>query len=258
MKTEHVESMEELVFKNKNKLYGAYILRRKYQKHLVVSLLVGIFVLFSAISYPLLAAYLNHNHRIHYEPDGGVIIAGPTPPADVAPPPPPPPPDPVVPDRIRFVAPVVVDKDVETDMIPQGELNNQPPNSLPPDITDIPPVDNSKSPIEQPVSPEKPWITVELMPEFPGGNDEMFKFLAQNLRYPVEAREISVSGKVYIYFVVEPDGSISSLKVMRGIGSGCDEEALRVVSLMPKWIPGKQGGIAVRVQYILPVRFTLQ
>ena len=141
---------------------------------------------------------------------------------------------------------------------PQGELNNQTANTLPPDITDVPPVDNSRNTIEQPVAPEKPWITVELMPEFPGGNDEMFRFLAQNLRYPVEAREISVSGKVYIYFVVEPDGSISSLKVMRGIGSGCDEEALRVVGLMPKWTPGKQGGVAVRVQYILPVRFTLQ
>lgn len=258
MKTQHVESMEELVFKNKNKLYGAYLLRRKYQKHLVISLLFGLFLLFSAISYPLIAAYLHPAHRIYSEPGGGVIIVGGLPPADEPPPPPPPPPDLVTPERIRLLTPVVVDKDVDNDLVLQDDLDNQPLAAVPPEIMDLPPVDNSKNTIEQPVAPQEPWISVEIPPEFPGGETELFKYLKDNLRYPAEAKELGVTGRVFVYFVVEPDGTISSLNVKRGIGAGCDEEALRVVGLMPRWSPGKQGGVAVRVQFTLPVKFTLQ
>jgi len=258
MKTEHVESMDELVFYNKNKLYGAYLLRRKYNRHLVVSLLFGLFVIFSAISYPLIAAYLSpvkviigSDHTGNYDPMK---------PAPVEPPPPPPSViEPVVPDRIRFLTPKVVDKELETEMIPQGEMESQPALPLPRDNGEIVPVDdNSKNTIEQPVAPPEPWISVEEMPQFPGGEAELFRFLAGNLRYPPDAKEIGVTGRVFIYFVVEPDGSISGISVRRGIGSGCDEEAMRVVALMPKWSPGKQGGIPVRVQYTLPVKFVLQ
>lgn len=257
MKTEHIETMDELVFKNRNKLYGAYLLRRKYQKNLVLSLLSGLFVILSVVSYPLIAAFLNPDHGIHIGPE--YVIAGPMPPpADVAPPPPPPPPPaPVAPDRIRFVAPMVVDKDVDDNMIPQGEMDNQPSQAPPPEMTDIPPVDNAKNTIEQPVPPQEPFILVEQMPEFPGGETELFSFLSQNLRYPPEARQINVSGVVFVYFVVEPDGLVSGIRVRRGIGSGCDEEAMRIVGLMPRWSPGKQGGVPVRVQFTLPVKFTL-
>jgi protein TonB len=257
MKTEHVESMDELVFKNKNKLYGAYFLRRRYQKYLLISLLFGFFVIFSAISYPLIAAYLNPNHGTHIGTVEGVYGPMPPPSAEPPPPPPPPPPAPVLPDRIRFVAPVVVDKDVESEIIPQGELAGQTSNTPPPDLGEIPPVDNSRIVIEPPAAPPEPFLLVEEMPQFPGGDEALLKFLSQNLHYPAEAKETNITGTVYIYFVVEPDGSISSLKVKRGIGAGCDEEALRVVRLMPVWSPGKQRGMPVRVQFTLPVKFTL-
>ncbi len=99
---------------------------------------------------------------------------------------------------------------------------------------------------------------VESWPEFPGGNSALYAFLGNNLVYPELAKEIGISGKVYLNFVVEKDGSITDVKVIRGIGGGCDEEALRVVNKMPKWTPGKQRGIPVRVRYIFSVRFILE
>ena len=99
---------------------------------------------------------------------------------------------------------------------------------------------------------------VENDPEFPGGVEAMYKFLAQNIKYPQLARENNITGRVYVTFVVEKDGSVSNCKVLRDIGGGCGQEAIRVVKSMPKWTPGKQRGKAVRVQYNLPVNFSLR
>lgn len=98
---------------------------------------------------------------------------------------------------------------------------------------------------------------VEEMPEFPGGMQKLMEFISNNIQYPQVAREKGIQGRVFVSFIVEPDGSISNVKVLRGIGSGCDEEAVRVIKSMPKWEPGKQGGQAVRVNYQIPVNFNL-
>lgn len=98
---------------------------------------------------------------------------------------------------------------------------------------------------------------VEQMPTFPGGDKALSEFISINIRYPQAALDKGVQGRVFVSFVVEPDGSLSDVKATRGIGSGCDEEAVRVVKSMPKWEPGKQGGQAVRVSYNLPVNFKL-
>ncbi|MCF8303384.1 MAG: energy transducer TonB [Bacteroidales bacterium] len=103
-----------------------------------------------------------------------------------------------------------------------------------------------------------PFVPYQEPPSFPGGEMERIKFLQKHLNYPAEAREIGLEGTVYIYFVVEIDGSLTNIKVMRSIGGGCDEEALRVVKKMPKWNPGTQRGRPVRVRYRLPIRFTLR
>jgi periplasmic protein TonB len=100
-------------------------------------------------------------------------------------------------------------------------------------------------------------LVVEQMPSFPGGEEVLYKFLSNNIKYPSVAKEKGISGTVIISFVIEEDGSVAEAKVLRGIGGGCDEEALRVVNLMPKWSPGKQSGKPVRVQYNLPIKFTL-
>ena len=98
---------------------------------------------------------------------------------------------------------------------------------------------------------------VEQMPEFPSGNQKLMEYISNNIRYPQVAREKGIQGQVFVGFIVEPDGSISNVKVLRGIGSGCNEEAVRVVKSMPKWEPGKQKGQAVRVSYQIPVNFRL-
>ena len=102
------------------------------------------------------------------------------------------------------------------------------------------------------------YMIVEQMPEYPGGEDAMYQFLKDNIVYPESAKMDSIQGRVFVYFIVEPDGNISNVKVLRGIGGGCDEEALRVVKAMPKWHSGMQDGKAVAVSYVLPVVFKLQ
>lgn len=107
---------------------------------------------------------------------------------------------------------------------------------------------------------EEPEIfqVVEDQPEFPGGESALFNYLSKSIKYPPMAKDAGVQGIVYVTFVVEPDGNITNVNVLRGIGAGCDDEAVRVVKAMPKWKPGKQRGKSVRVQFNLPIRFTLR
>jgi len=103
----------------------------------------------------------------------------------------------------------------------------------------------------------EPAIIVETAPEFPGGIEAMHQFLRENIVFPAEAREQRIQGTVFVTFVVERDGRISNVNVLRGIGGGADEEAARVVSMMPNWTPGKQGGEPIRMQFNMPIRFAL-
>ena len=112
--------------------------------------------------------------------------------------------------------------------------------------------------VEDEVVEQEIFKIVEEMPSYPGGEAKLMEFVAKNIKYPQIARETGIQGRVFVNFVVEPDGSVSNVSVLRGIGGGCDEEAMRVVKSMPKWKPGKQRGKAVRVQYMLPVNFRLQ
>jgi len=105
---------------------------------------------------------------------------------------------------------------------------------------------------------EEIFTVVENDPEFPGGMEALYKYLGTSIKYPALAKENNITGKVYVTFVVEKDGSIANPRILRDIGGGCGQEAIRVVKAMPKWTPGKQRGKAVRVQYNLPVSFVLQ
>jgi len=101
------------------------------------------------------------------------------------------------------------------------------------------------------------FTIVEHMPEFPGGESERIKFLAENIVYPVQASENGIQGSVFVSFIVKKDGHVSDIRIIKGIGGGCDEEALRVIKLMPPWRPGSQRGKNVDVQYTMPVSFKL-
>jgi protein TonB len=158
-------------------------------------------------------------------------------------PPPPPPPKQVT--QIKIVEDdVEVDEDIDIDV--EADETTEMEEYVPPEEE------------EEEVVEAEIFTVVESMPEFPGGMGELMKYLAENIKYPPLAKESGIQGRVFINFVVEPNGSISNVKVLRGIGGGCDEEAVRVVSKMPNWKPGKQRGKAVRVSYNLPVKFTLQ
>ena len=102
------------------------------------------------------------------------------------------------------------------------------------------------------------FMVVEQMPEFPGGQEKLHAFLAENIKYPESAKESGIQGTVYVTFVVRKDGRISDAKILRGIGADCDEEALRVVNKMPRWKPAKQRGKNVDVQFNLPIGFKLE
>ncbi len=113
---------------------------------------------------------------------------------------------------------------------------------------------------DEEIEGEASIISIDLVeedPEFPGGMEALHKFLADNIQYPQQARDNNISGKVYVSFVVEADGSITNSRLLRDIGGGCGAETLRVVKTMPRWTPGKQRGKPVRVQFNLPVTFTL-
>ena len=105
---------------------------------------------------------------------------------------------------------------------------------------------------------EMVFLRVEDPPKFVGGEDSLRNFIKRHLKYPEEARKEQISGKVELQFIVEKDGTITNEEVIWALGKGCDEEALRVMKLMPKWKPGKQSGRAVRVKFIMPIVFALE
>ena len=101
------------------------------------------------------------------------------------------------------------------------------------------------------------FVVVEEQAEFPGGMEAMYAYIVKNLKYPEAAKEKGIEGRVFVQFVIEKDGSISNVKILRGIGGGCDEAAKEMVEKMPKWKPGKQKGKPVRFQFTLPIKFEL-
>ncbi len=105
---------------------------------------------------------------------------------------------------------------------------------------------------------QEPFVFAEQMPQFPGGKDSLNLYLHNNVKYPNKALEMEIEGTVIVNFLINEDGEISQAKVTTGIGGGCDEEALRVINKMPKWVPARQSGIAVPIYYLLPVNFKIE
>lgn len=111
-----------------------------------------------------------------------------------------------------------------------------------------------------PLKDTVPFSKPEVLPKFPGGDDKLIEFVAANIKYPAKAKKKGNVGTSYISFIVKKTGDVANIKTYKGIPgcASCDEEAIRVVKMMPKWSPGKQGGKPVDVQYILPVKFSLK
>lgn len=161
--------------------------------------------------------------------------------------PPPPPPQ-----KIRFIEPRIVE-DIGPDES-YALIDREGPMNV--GMVDGPYHDGSGD-YEEVRSQDEVLYFSDPMPEFPGGQAKLMDYLKSNIKYPVEAREMGIEGKVYIGYVVKTDGSISDVKVRRGVHQTLDREAIRVIKSMPNWIPGKQDGKPVNVQMTIPVKFTL-
>lgn len=163
------------------------------------------------------------------------------------PPPPPPPPAPVVTEVLNVVED---DVDLEQQEIASSEDSQ---NAVQQETFVAPAVVE-----EEEESSQQIFTVVEEMPKFPGGDAELLKFIAKSIKYPVIAQENGIQGRVICSFVVNRDGTVVDAEVLRGVDPSLDKEALRVISTMPKWTPGKQRGKPVRVKYTVPITFRLQ
>ncbi len=267
--------VDDIIFEYRNKSYGAYLLRMLYDSHLRKAMLAGGLIFTTAIAAPGIIDKFFPDGLIPKKKEVKVEVSlEEPPPLDPAkpPPPPPPPPPPTPPPpaaTVKYVPPVVKkDEEVPEEAPPpkveelkeaqvstktQEGVKNVPANIVEEkEAAPAPPV------IEEVKKEPEVFTVVEQMPTFPDGDLALLKYLASNIKYPALARENGIQGKSIIQFVVDEDGNIGAAKVARGIGGGCDEEALRVVSSMPKWKPGKQRGKAVKVRFTLPVQFRLE
>ena len=255
-----VKPFDEIVFEHRNKEYGAYELRKRYNKHMNTAFIIAISVFVISVSVPAIMDFLDS--IVPVEADTNVeltLVDAPPLDKDVPPPPPPPDPPPPVQETIKFTPPVVTEEPIDEKDIPppQDEIKVQVGTETKEGTGDIelPTEGDGKEEVE---APQQIFTIVEQMPEFPGGEEKLFEYLGKNIKYPSMARENGITGTVYVTFVVEGNGEISDVKKLRGIGGGCDEEAMRVVKAMPSWKAGKQNGKSVRVQYNLPIKFTLR
>lgn len=250
----------ELVFESRNKEYGAYPLRKGYNRTLSRSLIASISIFTFLISLPVIINLISgiEVEKTDKPVEVTVELKEPPPLDENEPPPPPPPPPPPTIETVKFTPPVVVDREIEEDQPPPQETLSETNVGV---VTQEGDDNATELPPEEPVAdPDagKVFTYVEEQPTFPGGEASMYEYLQKNIKYPPLARENGITGRVYMTFVVGPDGDIRDVKVLRGIGAGCDEEAIRVVKSMPNWKPGKQNGRSVNVQFNMPINFTLK
>ena len=262
----------DLVFDEKNKEYGAYKLRSGLAHRNLVALIITIIIAAMVVLLPLLMSLMPEPEVKDEEiqvtelatleeaevKDESLVKK-----VDLAPPPPP------LKSSVKFVAPVIKkDSEVrdEDEMKSQEELQETKVTISIADVKgndeehgkDIAEIKQvvTQAPVEE--VEEKPYTAVEQMPQFPGGEAELLKYIFDKLRYPTISQENGVQGKVYIRFVVSKTGEVKDAQVMRSLDPYCDKEALRVIRTLPRWIPGKQNGVNVPVYYVVPITFKLQ
>jgi len=254
MKTQ-IKNLDDVVFEKRNKNYGAYYLRKAYSKFLSCGLSVTIGAVSLIVLIPFLVYKQAHSVNIDKDVSAEFIIAD-LPKPIVLPPPPPPPDTRSLERRMRLTTPILVKEDVDN-MLNQDIINDQP-QSDDPVITggEETPVEKKQPEVIEPALP--PFTPLQVEPSFEGGEGKLFEWLGKNIVYPPDAIQVGIEGTVVVIFVVEKDGSITNAQLLKKIGGGCDEEVLRIMKIMPKWKPGIQNSVHVRVQFILPVRFNLE
>ncbi len=248
----------DIVFEGRNKAYGAYDLRKKNTKTTVKALIIGAIVFSFAVAAPLIMSLLPDSSSDDEGLDTRIVTMK-LPPKKEQPKkdlPPPPPPPPKV-DQVKFVKPVVAKAEEVTEEPPKiteikdKKLGNETIKGDPDAELTVEPVGNGTAAVVEEVD-NTIYNTagIEVKPDFPGGMEKFYKFVGNNYQTPEEE---GLKGKVYVTFVVEKDGSLTDIKVIRDIGYGTGKEAIRVLNKCPKWTPGEQNGKKVRVLYSLPI-----
>ena len=250
-------AFDDIVFEERNKEYGAYSLRKRYNRNVSISLLIGILILATAVITPYLNAKASENKSKRAERQVQIKMEKLDQPNEQAPPPPPPPPPPTdVVQQQKYVPPVVVDsikpedvKQLMTADQAQTEVKN----------TEVVEVQQQVKEEVQEAEPEQqPFVVVEEMPSYPGGDAALLKYIGEHTQYPEVAKENNIQGRVIIRFCVTAKGGVSQVSVLKGVDPELDKEAIRVVNTLPTFKPGKQGGKPVPVWYMVPITFTLK
>lgn len=248
----------DIVFEGRNKIYGAYELRKANTKTTVKALIIGSVIFAVAVAAPLIASFLPDSSEDDVNKDIKIAtVKLPPKKEEVKPNEPPPPPPPPKVDQVKFVKPVVAKANEVTEDPPKiEELKDKKVGSETikgdPDavLTVDEPVGTGTAAVVEEDNQVYNTAGIEVKPDFPGGIEKFYKFVGNNYKTPEEE---GLKGKVYVTFVVEKDGSLTDIKVLRDIGYGTGAEAIRVLKKCPKWTPGEQNGKKVRVLYSLPI-----
>ncbi|MDX6180524.1 energy transducer TonB [Flavobacterium sp. Fl-77] len=248
----------DIVFEGRNKIYGAYELRKSNTKTTVRALIFGSIIFCLAVAAPLIASFLPESAEEDVNNDIKIAtVKLPPKKEEIKPNQPPPPPPPPKVDQVKFVKPVVAKANEVTEEPPKivelkdkkvgSETIKGDPDAV---LTVDEPVGTGTAAVVEEDNQVYNTAGIEVKPDFPGGIEKFYKFVGNNYKTPEEE---GLKGKVYVTFVVEKDGSLTDIKVLRDIGYGTGAEAIRVLKKCPRWTPGEQNGKKVRVLYSLPI-----
>jgi protein TonB len=251
-----IPNFDEIVFAIRNKEYGAYVLRKKYNNTLIVASLIGIFIIATAIVTPYLNAKATENKGKRAERQVEIKMENLDQPVEkVAPPPALPPPLEAV-QQQRYVPPQIVDS-IKPDEVKQLMTADQAQTEVVnKEVVEV--VPQVKEEVQEAESEPQPFIVVEEMPVFPGGETELLRYINTHTIYPEIAKENNIQGKVIVKFCVTSKGGVDLVSVFRSIDPELDAEAIRVVKTLPLFKPGKQGGKPVPVWFSVPIVFQIQ
>lgn len=251
-----IPAFDEIVFANRNKEYGAYALRKKYSRNMVIATIIGLVIMCTVVITPYLNAKALENKQQQTERQVEIQMENLDQPTEtVAPPPPPPPPPSDVVQQARYVPPVVVDS-VKPEEATQLMTADQAQIEVQDEEVEI--VEEIKEEIQEQEVEAEPFVVVEEMPMFPGGDPALLQFIAENTQYPEVAKENNIQGRVIVRFCVTSKGTVDRVSVLKGVDPELDKEAIRVVQTLPSFKPGRQGGKPVPVWYMVPINFTLK
>lgn len=256
------QQWDDIVFERRNQTYGAYLLRKRYSRHVIIAAGLTTILVASVLAYPSLQRIFHKEETVKKSELKTVRYT------DLAPPPPinkntPPPPKvkiPEVKEVIKFLPPKVTEKDVveEEPMLSQEEAKQVDTGAEAAEGTGEVIFDEPvQGLVVEAEDEDKVFTVVEQQAEYEGGLEAMYRFIAKNVRYPSNSKRMGVQGSVFISFVVDRDGTLSSVEVIKSLHTELDKEALRVVKMMPPWKPAKQNGKSVRSRFVLPIKFKL-